>query len=331
MSDGAIRRLEQAYQRSGTEDALRAYLRALQRARRLDMATLEVAAYCGDSVANDLLEEEGGWRAHPRVHHASAFLRDLPGGREVQARVGAQVAQQMVAEESSARVELRECAAAYARWLDEPSEDTAQGVRQGRARLAGELLERYEGDLHLWAQIPVGGGQDLILELVCWSLGGLIDPSEQVDWEELAGGVSFAQERAGLDDAAIVEVVRRGLVPWVYRRTGQPLVQTRWPFYPAAMTPAAAEAVLAAWVEPLDHARANAVIEACMVARGWTVSKSTLTAPCRTQRFRRLKTVLKLQYGPPGVWEGDQLFTVSPPKYLTIAAVLRAQALRVVG
>lgn len=297
--DSALRQLRARFEASGTDEDKAAYLRARVRAGAQDEEGLRVGVWLGDEVAREVGAELLGDAAVTLVASKSGFaklLEGLPGGPDVQTRAlrAAYGAAARVCDLEHAHRAVIEAILACG---EPPTPEQVERARRTREAAIG----------------PAGSaGNDALLVLGIESLEELVTRG----WEErrhvmARNGLAYSlsqDPRAGEVRAAVIAA----LLPWVYLRAVAPAPRARDAapaqgapdvFSAAAMTPAAAKAVLArAPAKRATATEARALIEAYLLALGWARKQTALVHPGGKLRVKLTERVLRLEVGGPGEW-----------------------------
>jgi len=328
VADSEARDLERAWRGSGSEADYRAYLQARQRAGTLPHEALQVAAYLGDVVAQELAATTV--RAS---RGAQRFFAELPGGERVSARASG-VALRFCLGLPGARVDpgLRRAAEVALAWTESlaPTGDAPARLLALDARLA-EAAHHFQPHYPAIALTYELDDEHALTVLVWILLRRAAARVEAGEWEDV-GRCLHVLCPGKAQQKRLRAAIRDDLVPWLVLGDGElegdPRGEAYALFRADALDVEQAEAVLAAGPASGKPTlpEATAVLEAYLLAAGWRPHYKAFISANGALRIKLKARVLNVLEGGPGNWTKLES-TKNRHLYLTdLAEHLRAGA-----
>lgn len=328
MADSDVRDLERAWRGSGSEADYRGYLQARQRAGTIPQEALQVAAYLGDAVAQELAATTV--RASKGVQR---FFAELPGGERVSARASG-VALRVCLGLPGARVDsdLQRATEVALAWTEtlEPTEDAQPQLEELDARLAAAAhhFQPHYPAIALTYELDEEHALAVLVWILLRRAAGRV---AQGEWEDV-GRCLHVLCPGKAQQARLRAAIREALVPWLVLGDGELEADPRGEAYALFSTDALSveQAAAIAAAGPTSGKptlpESVAMLEAYLLAAGWRPHYKAFLSPNGTLRIKLKPKVLHVLEGGPGNWS-KLASTKNRHLYLTdLAEHLRASA-----
>ena len=328
MADSDVRDLERAWRSSGSEADYRGYLQARQRAGTLPQEALQVAAYLGDVVAQELAASTV--RASKGTQR---FFAELPGGERVSARASG-VALRVCLGLPGARVDpdLQRAAEVALAWTEtlEPTAGAQTQLEELDARLAAAAhhFQPHYPAIALTYELD----EEHALAVLVWILlRRAAARVERGEWEDVGRCLHVLCPKKA-QQSQLRAAVRDALVPWLVLEDAELESDSRgdaYALFSAEGLSAEQAAAVAAAGPPAGKPtllQSVAMLETYLVAAGWRPHYKAFLSPDGTLRIKLKARVLHVLEGGPGNWS-KLASTKNRHLYLTdLAEHLRASA-----